>query len=223
MEVVRCHTTEALSELKTNMSVQTFSGDMQFNVTYVQSGSQKEETTKPKDEKEVKFPDAKKSKISTGLEEGCVAFPPNCEPQSEQVNEVRSEQPASMAEIDMKSSDTEAVLKQSTPTPEKPLQRHKVMFSSDTKSSSPDLKRKNRSVGSISSGCSYATTASSVKGSTSKPTKNASKQGSRPDPRRHSLPAFDHSTRVEMQKSRLLGTKVHITPAHPLQPASSVL
>jgi len=67
------------------MSVQTFSGDMQFNVTYVESGSQKEETTKPKDEKEVKFPDAKKSKISTGLEEGCVAFPPNCEPQSEQV------------------------------------------------------------------------------------------------------------------------------------------
>ena len=214
MEVVRCHTTEALSEMQSNMSVQTFSGDMQFNVTYVESGSQKEETTKPKDEKEVKFPDAKKSKISTGLEEGCVAFPPNCEPQSEQVNEVRSEQPASMAEIDMKSSDTEAVLKQSTPTPEKPLQRHKVMFSSDTKSSSPDLKRKNRSVGSISSGCSYATTASSVKGSTSKPTKNASKQGSRPDPRRHSLPAFDHSTRVEMQKSRLLGTKVHITPAH---------
>jgi len=205
MEVVRCHTTEALSEMQSNMSVQTFSGDMQFNVTYIESGSQKEETTKPKDEKEeVKFPDANKSKISAGLEEGCVAFPSKCEPQSEQVNEVRSEQPASMAEIDMKSSETETVLKQSTPTPEKPLQRHKVMFSSDPKSFSPDLKRKNRSVGSISSSCSYATTASSVKGSTSKPIKSASKQGSRPDPRRHSLPAFDHSTRVEMQKSHLL-------------------
>jgi len=101
MEVVQCHTTEALSEMQTNMSVQTFSGDMQFNVTYVESGSQKEETTKPKDEKEeVKFPDANKSNISAGMK-GCVAFPPNCEPQSEKVNEVRSEQLASMAEIDI--------------------------------------------------------------------------------------------------------------------------
>ena len=109
--------------------------------------------------------------------------PPNCEPQSEQLT---SEKPASVSE---KSSETD-VVKQSTPIPGKTSQSHKVMFSSDTKCSSPDPKWKNRSVGSISTSGS-ATTASSVKGSSSKPKQSAPKQGSKPDPRRHSLPAFD--------------------------------
>ena len=210
IEVVQCHTTEALSEMQTSTSVQTWSGE--FNVTYVDSRPHEDETAKPKDEEqEVTSADANKSGSSAELEEGFTAFPPNCEPQSEQLNELRK--PASVSDKGAKSSETEDVVKQSTTIPGKPSQSHKVMFSSDTKCSSPDPKRKNRSVGSISTSGS-ATTASSVKGSSSKPKQSASKQGSKPDPRRHSLPAFDHSTRIEMQKSRLFGTKVNITPAH---------
>ena len=205
MEVVQCHTTEALSEVQTSMSVQAWAGE--FNVTYVDSRPHEDETTKPKDEEqEVTSADANESGSLAELEKGFTAFPPNCEPQSKQLT---SEKLASVSE---KSSGTD-VAKQSTPIPGKSSQSHKVMFSSDTKCSSPDPKRKNRSVGSISTSGS-ATTASSVKGSSSKPKQSAPKQGSKPDPRRHSLPAFDHSTRIEMQKSRLFGTKVNITPAH---------
>ena len=171
MEVVRCHTTEALSEMQTSMSVQTRSGE--FNVTYVDSRPHEDETTKPKDEEqEVTSADANESGSSAELEKGVTASPPPTvsHAQSEQLT---SEKPASVSE---KSSETD-VAKQSTPIPGKTSQSHKVMFSSDTKCSSPDPKRKNRSVGSISTSGS-ATTASSVKGSSSKPKQSAPKQGS---------------------------------------------
>ena len=79
MEVVRCHTTEALSEMQTSMSVQTWSGE--FNVTYVDSRPHEVETAKPKDEEqEVTSADANESGSSAELEKGFTAFPPNCEP-----------------------------------------------------------------------------------------------------------------------------------------------
>ena len=92
------------------------------------------------------------------------------------------------------------------------------MFSPDTKSSSPTAKQRNKSIGSFGTYSSAnLATSFSAKRSTLNPKHHDSELSKyqtwrgRPDVRRNSFP---HTTRAEVQRNHLSGTKTRITPVH---------
>ena len=214
VEVVQCHTTER--KIETGKGPQRRSGSVQFNVTFVESGLMSEETK----EKETMHPeeepatDVDKPETSVSLEEASTSFP-NCEPvlpDKSLSSEVTSEQQALIAERSTKNEKQNQSSEKSSP-------KHKVMFSPDTRSSSPTPKQRNKSTGSINT-CSSTTIATRVgaKHSTMRPKHHDSESSryqtwrGKPDLRRNSFP---HTTRVEVQRTQFFGTKpAKITPIH---------
>ena len=214
VEVVQCHTTER--KIETGMGPQRRSGSVQFNVTFVESGLMSEETK----EKETMQPeeepvtDVDKPETSVSLEEASTSFP-NCEPQlpdKSLSSEATSEQQALIAERSTKNEKQNQSSEKSSP-------KHKVMFSPDTRSSSPTPKQRNKSTGSINT---YSSTTIATRVGAKHSTMNSKHHDSesskyqtwrgKPDLRRNSFP---HTTRVEVQRTHLSGTKpAKITPIH---------
>ena len=226
VEVVQCHTTE--TNIETVMGAQRRSESVQFNVTFIESSlkskeMEEEETMHPEQEtmledetmhlEEETATDAFEPETSVNLEETSRSSQ-NCKPQLQNKSlscEATSEQQALIAERNIKND------KQSQSS-EKPSPKHKVMFSPDTKCSSPTAKQRNKSIGSFGTFCSANLAASfSAKRSTLNPKHHDSELlkyqtwRGRPDVRRNSFP---HTTRVEVQRNHLSGTKTRITPVH---------
>ena len=214
VEVVQCHTTER--KIETGMGPQRRSGSVQFNVTFVESGLMSEETK----EKETMQPeeetvtDADKPETSVSLEEASRSFP-KCEPQlpdKSLSSEATSEQQTLISERSTKNEKQNQSSEKSSP-------KHKVMFSPDTRSSSPTPKQRNKSTGSINT---YSSTTIATRVGAKHSTVNSKHHDSesskyqtwrgKPDLRRSSFP---HTTRVEVQRTHLSGTKpAKITPIH---------
>ena len=213
VEVVQCHTTER--KIETGMGPQRRSGSVQFNVTFVESGlmskeTKEEETMHPEEEPAT---DVDKPETSVSLEES-TSFP-NCEPQlpdKSLSSEATSEQQALIAERSTKNDKQSQSSEKSSP-------KHKVMFSPDTRSSSPTPKQRNKSTGSINT---YSSTTIATRVGAKHSTMNSKHHDSesskyqtwrgKPDLRRNSFP---HTTRVEVQRTHLSGTKpAKITPIH---------
>ena len=214
VEVVQCHTTER--KIETGMGPQRRSGSVQFNVTFVESGLMSEETK----EKETMQPeeetvtDADKPETSVSLEEASRSFP-KCEPQlldKSLSSEATSEQQTLISERSTKNEKQNQSSEKSSP-------KHKVMFSPDTRSSSPTPKQRNKSTGSINT---YSSTTIATRVGAKHSTMNSKHHDSesskyqtwrgKPDLRRSSFP---HTTRVEVQRTHLSGTKpAKITPIH---------
>ena len=214
VEVVQCHTTER--KIETGMGPQRRSGSVQFNVTFVESGliskeTKEEETMHPEEEPAT---DVDKPETSVCLEEASRSFP-NCEPQlpdKSLSSEATFEQQTLISERSTKNEKQNQSSEKSSP-------KHKVMFSPDTRSSSPTPKQRNKSTGSIDTyssttiatrvGAKHSTVNS--KHHDSEPSKYQTWRG-KPDLRRSSFP---HTTRVEVQRTHFSGTKpAKITPIH---------
>ena len=169
-----------------------------------------EETMHPDEETAT---DALKPETSVVMEEA-LRSSQNCEPRLQNKSlssEATSEQQALIAERNTKND-------KQNQSSEKPPPKHKVMFSPDTKSSSPTAKQRNKSIGSFGTFCSAnLATCFSAKRSTLNPKHHDSELSKyqtwrgRPDVRRNSFP---HTTRVEVQRNHLSGTKTRITPVH---------
>ena len=214
VEVVQCHTTER--KIETGMGPQRRSGSVQFNVTFVESGlmskeTKEEETMHPQEEPAT---DVDKPETSVSLEEASTSFP-NCEPQlpdKSLSSEATSEQQTLISERSTKNEKQNQSSEKSSP-------KHKVMFSPDTRSSSPTPKQRNKSTGSINTYSStIIATRVGAKHSTVNPKHHDSESSKyqtwrgKPDLRRSSFP---HTTRVEVQRTHLSGTKpAKITPIH---------
>ena len=214
VEVVQCHTTER--KIETGMGPQRHSGSVQFNVTFFESGLMSKETK----EKETMHPeeepatDVDKPETSVSLEEASMSFP-NCEPQlpdKSLSSEATSEQQTLISERSTKNEKQNQSSEKSSP-------KHKVMFSPDTRSSSPTPKQRNRSTGSINT---YSSTTIATRVGAKHSTVNSKHHDSesskyqtwrgKPDLHRSSFP---HTTRVEVQRTHLSGTKpAKITPIH---------
>ena len=211
VEVVQCHTTER--KIETGMGPQRRSGSVQFNVTFVESGlmskeTKEEETMHPEEEPAT---DVDKPETSVSLEEASTSFP-NCEPQLPEKSlssEATSEQQTLISERSTKNEKQNQSSEKSSP-------KHKVMFSPDTRSSSPTPKQRNKSTGSINT---YSSTIIATRVGAKHSTVNSKHHDSesskyqtwrgKPDLRRSSFP---HTTRVEVQRT---GTKpAKITPIH---------
>ena len=169
-----------------------------------------EETMHPEEETTT---DADKPETTVSLEEASRSSQ-NCEPQLQSKSlssEATSEQQALIAERNTKND-------KQNQNSEKPSPKHKVMFSPDTKSSSPTAKQRNKSIGSFGTYSSAnLATSFSAKRSTLNPKHHDSELSKyqtwrgRPDVRRNSFP---HTTRVEVQRNHLSGSKARITPVH---------
>ena len=214
VEVVQCHTTER--KIETGMGPQRRSGSVQFNVTFVESGlmskeTKEEETMHPEEEPAT---DVDKPETSVSLEEASTSFP-NCEPQlpdKSLSSESTSEQQTLISERSTKNEKQNQSSEKSSP-------KHKVMFSPDTRSSSPTPKQRNKSTGSINT---YSSTTIATRVGAKHSTVNSKHHDSesskyqtwrgKPELRRSSFP---HTTRVEVQRTHLSGTKpAKITPIH---------
>ena len=178
------------------MGPQRRSGSVQFNVTFVESGlmseeAKEKETMQPEEEP---VTDVDKPETSVSLEES-TSFP-NCEPQLPEKSlssEATSEQQALIAERSTKNDKQSQSSEKSSP-------KHKVMFSPDTRSSSPTPKQRNRSTGSINT---YSSTTIATRVGAKHSTMNSKHHDSesskyqtwrgKPDLRRNSFP---HTTRV---------------------------
>ena len=235
VEVVQCHTTE--TNIETVMGAQRRSESVQFNVTFVESGlmseeMKAEETVDPEEEmvdieeetihpelerirpEEETTTDADKLETSVSLEETSRSSQ-NCEPRLQNKSlssEATSEQQALIAEKNDKQSQSS----------EKPSPKHKVMFSPDTKCSSPTAKQRNKSIGSFGTFCSAnLATSFSAKRSTLNPKHHDSESSKyqtwrgRPDVRRN---LFPHTTRVEVHAAE--SSLWHIDSNHTCPPAT---